>query len=91
MGELMPETELASGRDRKLGDPGLEEDHERLRDLASRADADHLRILSRPGERRLAQYLRCSTDGGRGGRMFGQVHSRSLRRDAVVLTSCFDG
>jgi len=83
MGELNAGLfELAGeGVDRAPGDPGLREYHERLRDLAVESGRPiTFGVFSRKGVPDVWRtYLAlCDETAARGGRMFAQVHSRSL-------------
>jgi N-acyl-D-aspartate/D-glutamate deacylase len=83
MGELNAGIfELAGeGVDRAPGHPGLREYHERLRDLAVESGRPvTFGVFSRKGVPDVWRaYLElCNETAARGGRMFAQVHSRSL-------------
>ena len=83
MGELNAGIlELAGeGVDRTLGDPGLDDYHARLRDLAVESGRPiTFGIFSRRGVTDVwRKYLALlDSTAAAGGRMFGQVHSRSL-------------
>ena len=83
MGELNAGLfELAGeGVDRAPGDPGLREYHERLRDLVVESGRPvTFGVFSRKGVPDVWRtYLAlCDETAARGGRMFAQVHSRSL-------------